>query len=72
MALKQHTYRYQALNSSGGVISSGDRLKDVEHLGKRIIVDFKLKRWTRQGVYPQTRYSWHTGLEQVGSVIRRS
>ena len=71
MRVKKY-YRYQALTSSGTVIATGDCLRDVEKMGERIIVDFKLRRWTRQGTYPATRYTWRQGLSQVGSVLRRT
>ena len=70
MRVKKY-YRYQALTNNGTVIAVGDRLRDVEKMGERIIVDFKLRRWTRQGVYPATRYTWRQGLRQVGDVLRR-
>lgn len=63
--------RYQALDLAGNVLAQGARLQDVEGMGPRILVDYKLKRWTWVGRYPLTRYGWNKGLDKLGDVLRK-
>jgi len=63
--------RYQALSPTGHVLAIGARLQDVEGMGPRILVDYKLKRWTWVGRYPLTRYNWRAGLAGLGDLLRK-
>jgi hypothetical protein len=48
-----------AYNKSLVVVGCGQKLGDVEGFGNRLIVDYKLRRYAVQGLYPLTRYMWH-------------
>ena len=63
--------RYQALSPSGEILDEGPRLKDVANVGPRILIDYKLKRWTWVKFYPLTAYTWIQGLNKLGGVLRK-
>ena len=50
--------RYMAIDKNGKVLSQGTRLMDIEHVGERILIDYKKMRQAEQGFYPTNRYNW--------------
>ena len=73
-------YRYQALDLNGNILSTGNKIEDVNsRMGRKIIVDFEYKkrqgRFCVTGEYPAYREDWHTGddwRERVSELLRRS
>lgn len=63
-------YRYQLIDRDGMVIATGNTQESVVEALPRggYLVDYKLMRWTRQGVYP-TRPTWHKGLSTLGQAL---
>ena len=51
-------YRYQGLSKRGAVLKTGSRLMDVEGMGVYLIIDYKLRRYAYQPLYPPTRQDW--------------
>ena len=61
-------YRYQGLTNNLEIKATGNQLGDVQRFGVRIIVDYKLKRFAYQGIYPVARPLWHLGLPGRGDI----
>ncbi len=51
-------YRFQALNKTGGINKTGNKLYEVEQMDNFVIIDYKLKRFAYQPLYPPTRQDW--------------
>ena len=63
--------RYFAYDFDGKEIARGSTIASVDGAGDRIIVDYKLLRFTCHALYPLSVYLWIRGLREVGNFIRR-
>jgi len=63
-------YRYQAIDNTGKILNTGNLLRDVAKLGKRIIIDYKMMRFANQALYPATRYMWRRDFNTISSIIK--
>ena len=58
--------RYMAIDRSGNVLSTGNKLGDIQGYGIRILIDWKDKRFAIENVYPVIRPMWnHTGIKNI-------
>ena len=64
--------RYLAMTKRGKPIIFGKKLGDVQSLGERIIVDFKQRRYSFQGLYPINYMSWYYDFNNLGNIIRKN
>lgn len=64
-------YRYQSIDYTGNILKTGNLLRDIEGLGERILIDYKIKRYTLQPTYPATRYTWHQGFDGISRMIKK-
>ena len=58
--------RYMAIDRSSKVLSTGNKLGDIQGYGIRILIDWKDKRFAIENVYPVIRPMWnHTGIKNI-------
>ena len=64
-------YRYSALQlQTGKILATGNKLADVMGKANTVIVDYKKKCYSLQGIYP-TRNNWQYDFENIGNIIRK-
>jgi hypothetical protein len=70
--MKKLDYRYQAIDNTGKVLNTGKLLRDVAKVGKRVIIDYKMMRYTNQAFYPQTNYMWRRDFNTISDKLNQS